>query len=126
MIQTLEEKRADLNTEKEILEEEIDRKGLEEKDFENMYNRLKNIIEDPVSIWDMWTIEMKILLARVLFGENFYYTKKEGYQTPHLSALYRIISTIEGGIVTSGAGDETRSRTNCLIGVVPKENKLRM
>lgn len=114
MIQTLEEKRADLNTEKEILEEEIDRKGLEEKDFENMYNRLKNIIEDPVSIWDMWTIEMKILLARVLFGENFYYTKKEGYQTPHLSALYRIISTIEGGIVTSGADDETRTRNQQL------------
>ncbi len=58
---------------------------------------------------------MKILLVRVLFGEKFYYTKKEGYQTPHLSALYRIISTIEGGIVTSGAGDETRTR-NILLG----------
>jgi hypothetical protein len=57
---------------------------------------------------------MKILLARVLFGENFYYTKKEGYQTPHLSALYLIMSTIEGGIVTSGADDETRTRNQLL------------
>lgn len=51
----------------------------------------------------MWTTEMKMLLSRVLFGDKIYYTKKEGYQTPHLSALYRIVSTIQGDKVSSGA-----------------------
>lgn len=53
MIQALEEKWGDLNSEKEILEEEIQQKGLEERDFQIMYGRLKTIIEDPVSIWSM-------------------------------------------------------------------------
>ncbi len=114
MINILENKWADLNSEKEILEDELDRKGLEDRDFRIMYERLKAIIEDPSSIWSMWTTELKIMLAKVLFWEKIYYTKKEGYQTPHFSALYLIISTLEGGKVASLAGDETRTRNQQL------------
>ena len=53
MIHALEDKWADLNSEKEILEEEIERKGLDERDFQIMYGRLRSIIEDPSSIWTM-------------------------------------------------------------------------
>jgi len=108
IIQRLEEKRGELEAEKDLLEEEIKDKALNEKDFERLYIRIKNIIEDPVSIWEMWSLEMKIGLVKVLFGEKFYYTKKEKYQTPHLSALYGILSHLNGGNVSSGKSWRTR------------------
>ncbi len=114
MIQKLEEKRSDLESEKEILEKEINDKKLSEKEFEKLYIRIKDIVENPSSVWEMWTLWMKIWLVKVLFGEKIYYTKKEKYQTPHLSALYSILDHLNDGKVTSGAGDATRTRNNLL------------
>lgn len=76
LVRAMEEKRANLNAEKEILEQETANEISEDKYFETMYARLKNIIEDPASIRRIGSPEMKILLARVLFGEKMYYTKK--------------------------------------------------
>lgn len=50
VIQRLEEKRASLEAEKELLEEDIKDKTLNEKDFTILYSKIKNIIEAPLSI----------------------------------------------------------------------------
>ncbi len=115
LIQNIEEKWAELEEEKEILENELQDKLLNEKEFIVLYERVRNIIEDPLSIWQLWAVELKMLLVGVLFWGKLYYTKKEGYQTPQISALFGILDHLNDGIIPSGAGDETRTR-NSLLG----------
>ena len=100
-IQRLENKRWKLEVEKEILEEEVLNKTLNEEDFYKTYQKIKWIIEDPLSIWELWTMEMKISLIKVLFGDKIYYTKNEKYQTPHLSHLYAMFGSLDSNQLTS-------------------------
>jgi len=53
LIQNVEEKRAELEQEKEILQNELQDKALNEREFVVLYERIKNIIEDPLSIWEL-------------------------------------------------------------------------
>jgi len=53
LIQNVEEKRAELEQEKEILENELQDKILNQREFVILYERIKNIIEDPLSIWEL-------------------------------------------------------------------------
>jgi len=53
LIQRLEEKRGELESEKEHLEKDIIDKTLNESEFERLYIRLRNIVEDPLSVWEM-------------------------------------------------------------------------
>ena len=115
LIQNVEEKRAELEQEKEILENELQDKILNQREFVVLYERIKNIIEDPLSIWELWSVELKMLLVGVLFWGKLYYTKKEGYQTPQISALFGILDHLNDGNIPSGAGDGTRTR-NSLLG----------
>lgn len=114
LIQNVEEKRAELEQEKEILENELQDKALNEREFIVLYERIKNIIEDPLSIWELWSVELKMLLVGVLFWWKLYYKKNEGYQTPQISALFGILDHLNDGNIPSGAGDETRTRNNLL------------
>ncbi len=115
LIQNVEEKRAELEEEKETLQNELQDKILNEREFVVLYERIRNIIEDPLSIWELWSVELKMLLVGVLFWWKLYYKKNEGYQTPQISALFGILDHLNDGIIPSGAGDETRTR-NSLLG----------
>ena len=115
LIQNVEEKRALLEEEKNTLQGELQDKILNEREFVILYDRIRNIIEDPLSIWELWGVELKMLLVGVLFWWKIYYKKNEGYQTPQISALFGILDHLNGGDITSGAGDETRTR-NSLLG----------
>ena len=84
-------------------------------DFNILYDRVKTMITDPVAIRKVWSLQLKILEAWVLFGGKIYYKKNEGFQTPQISVLHAIISGVSTPLVSSGAGDETRTR-NSLLG----------
>ncbi len=115
LIQSIEEKRSELEQEKEIIYNELQDKALNDREFQVLYGKIKNIIQDPLSIWELWNIELKILLAGVLFWWKIYYKKNEGFQTPQINALFSILNHLNDGKVTSGAGDGTRTR-NSLLG----------
>ena len=115
MIQKIEEKRSELEMEKDILEEEIKEKNLNERDFIVLYGRIKNIIQDPLSIWELGSTPLKMLLVGVLFWWKIFFKKNEGFQTPQISALYAILGHIDSGEMSYGAGDGTRTR-NSLLG----------
>ena len=53
LFQSTQEKRAELEQEKEILQNELQDKALNEREFVVLYERIKNIIEDPLSIWEL-------------------------------------------------------------------------
>lgn len=106
IIARFEEKWSELEEEKGLLEDEIKNEWLGEKDFNILYERVRNIIIDPVSIRELGTTELKILLVGVLFWWKLYYKKNEGFQTPQISALYRMISHLSGGEITSGAPED--------------------
>ena len=104
-----------MEQEKEIIYNELQDKALNDREFQVLYGKIKNIIQDPLSIWELWNIELKILLAGVLFWWKIYYKKNEGFQTPQINALFSILNHLIDGKVTSGAGDGTRTR-NSLLG----------
>ena len=64
------------------------------------------MVEDPLSLWKIWILEMKIDLLKVCFGEKIYYTKKEKYQTPQISHLYTMLGSLDGDQLRSGAGPQ--------------------
>ena len=115
MIQKIEVKRSVLEMEQDILKEEIKEKTLNEEDFIVLYGRIKNIIQDPLSIWELGSTELKMLLVGVLFWWKIFFKKNEGFKTPQISALYAILSHIDSGKMSFGAGDGTRTR-NSLLG----------
>ena len=92
----IEEEWWELEQEKELLETEVNSEFLSEQEFEQLYNKFVDIIENPVAIWDLWNIEMKQLLIGVLFGWKLYYKKNEGFQTPQTSLIYSIFDHISG------------------------------
>lgn len=85
-----------LEEEKRLLQEELDNEFLSEKEFEKLYKQFVEIIEYPLAIRDLGSVEMKQLLIGVLFGGKIYYTKNEEFQTPHSSLIYSILDHISG------------------------------
>ncbi len=114
LIQSMEEKRTQLEEEKEALKNQLQDKVLNDKEFILLYEKVKNIIKDPISIRELWPVELKKLLLWVLFGSKIYYKKNEKFQTPHLSSLYLMFEHLNDAKVSSGAGDETRTRNQLL------------
>jgi hypothetical protein len=49
----VEGKRAELEQEKEIIQGELQDKVLNEREFIVLYERIKNLVEDPLSIWEL-------------------------------------------------------------------------
>lgn len=115
LIQKLEEEWALLEQEKENIQKQIGDSSLNENEFVLLYDRVKTLIIDPMTIREIWTTELRLLQAWVLFWGKFYYKKKEGFQTPQISVLHTIINGFGNPEVSCGAGDGTRTR-NSLLG----------
>ena len=114
IIKSLEKDWTDLLEQKEKLQANMKDNSLTENDFNILYDRVKTMIIDPVAIRKVGSVELKKLEAWVLFGGKIYYEKNEGFQTPQISVLHSIISGVSTPLVSSGAGDETRTRNNLL------------
>lgn len=115
LIQKLEIQRALLEEEKENLYSEIQENSINENDFLLLYDKVRVIIETPLTIRELGNANLKLLQAWVLFWEKIYYTKNEGFQTLQISALHNILDHLNDGNISSGAGDGTRTR-NSLLG----------
>ncbi len=72
-----QQRRADLNEEKQLLEIEIAHVHFSQDEFDKVYNDAKTIIANPIAIWDLDDVEIKQLLIGVCFNNKIYYTKKE-------------------------------------------------
>ena len=89
-----EQKRAELNQEKENLEYELQDSKFSESEFEKVYSQAKMVIINPVFLWELEDIEIKQLLIRVCFNNKIYYTKKQGLHTPEISLIYSVFSKL--------------------------------
>ena len=115
LILKLEGERALLEEEKRMLNEKITNWRLIEDDFNKLFEKIKIILSDPVSVRKYWPLSLKRLQVRVLYGEEIFYKKNEGYQTPHfMNSELHSISMLSSKI-SNGAGDGTRTR-NSLLG----------
>lgn len=83
-----QQRRADLNQQKDNLEYEIEDIRFTKDEFEKTYNEAKIVITDPLSLWNLDDIEIKQLVIRVCFNNKIYYRKKECLHTPEISVLY--------------------------------------
>jgi len=72
-----QQRRAELNQEKENIKYEIDDVRFTKDEFEKTYSQAKLVITNPLALWDLDDIEIKQLLIRVCFDDKIYYTKKE-------------------------------------------------
>lgn len=64
LIMKLEEERATLEEEKEILNKKITNWKLIEEDFDKMFEKLKIILLDPVSVWKRWSLSLKMITSK--------------------------------------------------------------
>jgi len=86
----------ELEQEKELLQDDLTKEFIGKDEYESIYNDFVSIIENPLAIWDLWSVDTKQLLIGVLFGGKIYYTKKGSFQTPQKSLIYSILDHISG------------------------------
>ena len=115
LISKLEEEWSVLEEEKEILNKKITNWKLIEEDFDKMFEKLKIILLDPISVWRYWSLSLKKLQARVLYGDEIFYKKNEGFQTLTYSNGDVLFRSIFESFSSNGAGDGARTR-NSLLG----------
>ncbi len=98
-IETLWEK---LNEEKNQIEEEICYDPLGDTEMINLLNDAKTILLDPLTLRHSHDHNMKKLIIKVLFNGKIYYTKNQGYQTPDVSALYKLFGMLKNSHKVNG------------------------
>lgn len=96
LIKKMEQEWWELEQEKDLLTEDIKKEHLTQSEFDSIYNDFISIIENPLSVWDLQSTDVKQLLIGVLFGGKIYYTKKGSFQTPQKSLIYSILDHISG------------------------------
>jgi hypothetical protein len=67
-----------LEEEKEILNKKIADWRIIEEDFNKIFEKVKNILLDPLSVRRYGPLKLKQLQVRVLYGDKIFYKKKEG------------------------------------------------
>ena len=63
-------------------------------DIERLIEETKAILENPISIRNIESLELKRLLIGVLFNNEIYYNTKSGIQTPSIPLIYATFGTI--------------------------------
>ena len=89
-----QERRAELNQEKENLEYDMEDVRFTQNEFEKTYNQAKLVITKPLALWNLEDIEIKQLLIRVCFNNQISYSKKNWLHTPQISVLYTIFNKL--------------------------------
>lgn len=84
-----------LNEEKNQINEKLQYDPLGDTEMVNLINDVKTILLNPLTLRDRGDHNMKKLLITVLFNGRIYYTKNQGYQTPDLSALYKLFLALK-------------------------------
>ncbi|EKD25081.1 MAG: Resolvase-like protein [uncultured bacterium (gcode 4)] len=77
----LEKERAELNSEKLVLEDDLSNDAYTEQEYMELYEKTLWIITNPLAFWTLGNAEIKQLLLAVRFGWKLYYNKKSGYRT---------------------------------------------
>jgi hypothetical protein len=68
-----------LEEEKEILNRKIADWRIIEEDFNKIFEKVKNILLDPLSVRRYGPLKLKQLQVRVLYGDKIFYKKNEGF-----------------------------------------------
>ena len=85
----LEERVCQLTDEKELLEEDIARNTCgQDDDFMEHFEHLKSIIQTPLSVRNIWQLELKRMLINVIFSDGLTYTKEDWIQTSEIPLIY--------------------------------------
>ncbi len=98
----IELEREKLELEKERLTEKLNEWLIDNVGFEKSLSQYLEIVSNPWSLRDLWSIETKQLLIRVLFWNKIYYKKNEGVQTPHKPLIYAISNHLRGTNIRLG------------------------
>ena len=104
-----------LEEEKEILNKKIADWRIIEEDFNKIFEKVKNILLDPLSVRRYGPLKLKQLQVRVLYGDKIFYKKNEGFQTLTSANGDVLFRSIFESFSSSGAGDGARTR-NSLLG----------
>jgi hypothetical protein len=64
----LEKERAELNSEKMVLEDDLNNDSYSEKEYMELYEKALGIIINPLAFWTLGNTEIKQLLLAVWFG----------------------------------------------------------
>ena len=115
LISKLETQWSVLEEEKTILYKKIEDWRVAEDDFNQIFDKLKLILSDPLSVQRFWPTSLKQLQVRVLYGDEIFYKKNEGFQTLTNSASELCFKNIFDLKSLNGAGDGARTR-NSLLG----------
>ncbi len=91
-----------LNEEKNQINEKLQYDPLGNTERINLINDVKTILLNPLTLRENGDHNMKKLLITVLFNGKLYYTKNQGYQTPEVSALYRLFEVLSDSKSTNG------------------------
>lgn len=97
LIQIYEKKLLQLSQEKESLQEQIDPDNQLKIDIPNLITNTSAIIANPLLVREKQDHKLKRLLLSLVFGDEIFYNKKTGIQTPRISLIYSALKNLSSG-----------------------------
>ena len=108
----------DLESQKVVLEEKMERTGEKKEPFSKLYELACDFIENPLKLWHSEHLEHKQTVLKLVFSAPPQYTRNKGYTNPNLSLPFKALSGLKGGVGQCG-GDEGIRTLDTLLGHTP-------
>lgn len=89
LVQLYENQMIDLLDEEETIKYKLSKgEFYSDINIQTLFEETKAILENPITIWNISSLELKRLLTGILFNNEIYYNTKSGIQTPSIPLIY--------------------------------------
>lgn len=106
----IEEERANLDSEKEVIESDLTNKDYNDNLLLELVGKIKTMFINPLGFRELGNHDMRRMLIDVRFGGNLYYSKVGGYRTKEKTGLHQYFQSISATVNPSVGDDEYRTR----------------
>ena len=111
VIETYENKIAELEKQKLILEEKAIQNTAPKRDFCEMLELSLTFLANPYKLWVKGSYDVKRIVLKLAFRGPLYYTRKKGARTPLKALLHKAFNPLEQGLLQNGASGGNRTLT---------------
>ena len=92
----------EMESQKVVLEEKMERTGEKNEPFSKLYELACSFIENPAKLWHSGQLEHKHTVLKLVFSAPPQYTRNEGFTNPNLSLPFKALGGFKDAIGQSG------------------------
>jgi site-specific DNA recombinase len=117
VIATYEKHISELETEKLVMTEKLQKAGKPRRSFDEMFELAINFLSNPQKLWDSRLLTDKRIVLKLAFNERLVYQRNSGFRTPVISSVFKALQ----GISTLNFQMAERERFELSVGYKPTQ-----